>query len=131
MTAVPLDARATNDAVELTVPAALEFVRMVRLTAAAYADRLGFDIDEIEDIRVAVDELSSVLVESTNDGCTLTIRMASSAGSLHIEGAVPANGAPTLDELTGQILGAVLDSYDVACADGAATFRCRKALPSS
>src|SRR5919197_3598599 len=53
------------ETVRLTIPAALEFVRIARLTASGVASRVGFDVEEIEDLRVAVDELSSILVDST------------------------------------------------------------------
>jgi serine/threonine-protein kinase RsbW len=58
---------AEPEVVRLTIPAALEFVRIARLTASGVASRLGFDIDEIEDLRVAVDELSSILVDASTD----------------------------------------------------------------
>ena len=41
----------SNDIIILTVPAKPEYVMVARLTSAAFASRLGFDIDQIEDIK--------------------------------------------------------------------------------
>jgi hypothetical protein len=43
--------------VELSFPASVDLVVLARFTAATVAARAGFDIDEIEDLRLAVDEL--------------------------------------------------------------------------
>src|ERR1700683_666298 len=43
--------------VELSFPASVDLVVLARFTAATVAARAGFDIDEIEDPRLAVDEL--------------------------------------------------------------------------
>src|SRR5665213_4638368 len=59
---------ATDEAVKLSVPAALEYVRIVRLTGSGVASRLGFDIEEIEDLRVALDELASIAIEAADAG---------------------------------------------------------------
>ena len=34
-----------------------EFLRLARVTAAGLAGRLGFSFDEVEDLRLAIDEL--------------------------------------------------------------------------
>lgn len=46
-----------QETVELSFPAAVDLVVLARFTAATVAARAGFDIDEIEDLRLAVDEL--------------------------------------------------------------------------
>lgn len=55
-------ASADEDHIRLTVPARPEYVRLARLTASSLAARLGFTYDEIEDLRLAVDELCFLLV---------------------------------------------------------------------
>ena len=40
----------STDVVRLTVPATLEYVRIVRLAASGMASRYGFDVDEIENL---------------------------------------------------------------------------------
>jgi hypothetical protein len=46
-----------QEMVELSFPASVDLVVLARFTAATVAARAGFDIDEIEDLRLAVDEL--------------------------------------------------------------------------
>ncbi|ABW17579.1 ATP-binding protein [Alkaliphilus oremlandii] len=44
------------DEFKLTVPSKPEYVGVIRLTLAAIASRVGFDIEKIEDMKVAVAE---------------------------------------------------------------------------
>jgi len=46
-----------DERIELCFPALVDLVVLARFTAAAVGTRSGFDIDEIEDLRLAVDEL--------------------------------------------------------------------------
>ena len=48
--------------VRLDVPADASFVSLLRITAAALAARMNFAIDQIEDLRVMVDEAASLLL---------------------------------------------------------------------
>lgn len=45
-----------NMTVSLTLPNAPEFVSVARLALSGVADRMGFDVDDIEDLKVAVSE---------------------------------------------------------------------------
>ena len=82
---VQVDTTVTGETIRLSVPAALEYVRIVRLTASGVASRLGFDVEEIEDLRVAVDELASLVVESA-DGGELAVQFDVRDDILRIEG---------------------------------------------
>ncbi len=46
-----------RDVVELSIPVRADLVVLARLTAATVGSRAGFDVEEIEDLRLAVDEL--------------------------------------------------------------------------
>jgi serine/threonine-protein kinase RsbW len=122
---------AIGEVVRLSVPAALEYVRIVRLTASGVASRLGLDVDEIENLRVAVDELASTVVDAAGPGA-LEIAFSSDGGELRIEGHAPvAPGADVgVDELSAQILKAVCDDYELRVVDGTARFACSRRLPS-
>jgi hypothetical protein len=54
--AVP-EATAEHEVIKLCFPAIGDLVVLARFTAATVATRSGFNIDEIEDLRLAVDEL--------------------------------------------------------------------------
>jgi serine/threonine-protein kinase RsbW len=122
---------APGEEIRLSVPASLEYVRIVRLTTSAMASRLGFDVDEIENLRVAVDELSSTIVEGAPSG-ELTVTVSTTGSDFYIEGHAPiANGRTLeLDQLTAQILNAVCDKYELRVADGTARFVCLRRLPT-
>ncbi len=124
----------TGETIRLTVPAALEYVRIVRLTASGVASRLGFDVEEIEDLRVAVDELASLVVESA-DGGDLSVQFAVQDNALRIEGeAVLAAGRADnarVDDLTAQILAAVVDEWDLSTTDGSVRFSCVRRVPTA
>ncbi|AOY78246.1 histidine kinase [Clostridium formicaceticum] len=45
-----------SDIIKLSVPNKPEYVSIIRLTISGIANRMGFDIEEIEDIKVAISE---------------------------------------------------------------------------
>ena len=49
--------------IRLIVPAESRHVRLIRLTAAGVAADAGLDVDDVEDVRVAVTELFALLVD--------------------------------------------------------------------
>lgn len=48
--------------IELSLPFKAEYVSVARLTASGIAARMGFDIESVEDIKVALSEVCSKLV---------------------------------------------------------------------
>jgi serine/threonine-protein kinase RsbW len=59
------------DTVQVTLPPYSEYLRTVRLVAADAAVRAGLDVDEVEDFRIAVDELCHLLMTSTDHEVTV------------------------------------------------------------
>ena len=123
----------TGGDVRLVVPASPEYLRLVRLTAAGLASRLGFTFDEVEDLRIAVDELCFHLLGDANDdapnGDARTMDLVYSAGadSITITGRTGLTGAaPEPSELSEQILDALVDEHEVSGDDGVITFRLKK-----
>jgi len=57
----PLDTLG-GDLVELTVPAEPAYLAVLRTATAGLAARLSFSLDEIEDLRIAVDEACAMLL---------------------------------------------------------------------
>lgn len=124
----------TGGDVRLVVPAAPEYLRLVRLTAAGLASRLGFTFDEVEDLRIAVDELCFHLLGEDDEDEGLpddlrTMDLVYSAGPdvITITGRTGLSGAvPERSELSEQILDALVDEHEVSGADGMITFRLKK-----
>jgi serine/threonine-protein kinase RsbW len=52
----------TGDVIELTVPALASYLGVVRTATAGLAARMNFTLDEIEDLRIAVDEACVMLL---------------------------------------------------------------------
>jgi hypothetical protein len=49
---------AEREVIEISIPGSVDLVVLARFTAATIGTRAGFDLDEIDDLRLAVDELS-------------------------------------------------------------------------
>jgi serine/threonine-protein kinase RsbW len=60
--------QATPDLVELRIPCRAEWVALARLAVAAVANRLRFSIDEIEDVKLAVAEACTAVIQHENHG---------------------------------------------------------------
>jgi len=57
----------SQDRIALRLPCKAEYVSVARLTVSGIASRAGFDIDTVEDIKVAVSEVCSRLINTTDD----------------------------------------------------------------
>ena len=121
----------TGGDVRLVVPAAPEYLRLVRLTAAGLASRLGFTFDEVEDLRIAVDELCFHLLGGAGDRNgherTMDLTYSADADSITITGRTGLTGpVPETSDLSEQILDALVDEHEVAGGDGVIMFRLKK-----
>jgi O-succinylbenzoate synthase len=47
-----------REVIEISIPSSVDLVVLARFTAATVGARAGFDLDEMDDLRLAVDELS-------------------------------------------------------------------------
>jgi serine/threonine-protein kinase RsbW len=108
-----------EDEVRLAVPAKPEFLGLARVTAAGLASRLGFTFDQVEDLRLAIDEMCFSLTGSKGRDGVLEIRFALSPGGLVVEGAGKFTAPPPvhLSELSEVILDALVDEHSLG--DGA------------
>jgi hypothetical protein len=110
------DVRVVGEDVWLTVPPLSEFLRTVRLVAADAAGRAGLDYDEIEDFRIAVDELCHLLMTATNHDVSLTFGVVGS--SVVARGrAWTGTGLPPLSALSQSIVESVADHHDLSERD--------------
>ena len=107
-----------GDAIDLSLPVAADLLVVVRLTAAAVASRADFNVEDIEDLRLAVDELCLPLVRSAPEG-RLVLRFISHDDSVEITACIDGPGAdgPAVasdnseDALSAQILDALVDEH--------------------
>ncbi|MGC8511605.1 MAG: ATP-binding protein [Acidimicrobiales bacterium] len=115
-----------SDVVRLVVPARPEFLRLARVTAAGLAARFGFVYDEVEDIRLGVDEICfAALGGQERDGTVeITFRVAPQVIVVEGAGSFSDSGeAPGLNDLSRLVLAAVADEHDVKVAAHHVEFR--------
>jgi serine/threonine-protein kinase RsbW len=118
------------DTVRVTIPASPQYVQVVRLVAAGLASRLGFTIDDIEDLKIGVDELASYLTGLQGRDGTLELSFEIFDDRIEITGIGRLSEAQTVrDELTDfsrMILETVVDEASLVRHDGRPTFALRK-----
>jgi serine/threonine-protein kinase RsbW len=111
--------------VTVTFPASPEYLRLARIATADAASRAGLDYEEIDDVRIAVSELCSVV--SLDQRATITLSFAVGPGVLEVSG-VSATGSATVaaNELSQAIIAAVVDEHTLATDDGNTRFHVTK-----
>ena len=103
--------------VRLAVPAAPQFVRLVRLAAADIGARAGFGLDEIDDLRMAVDELCFALTGIEGRDGELEVRFSLAGPEVVVDGTGRFTSGTASTDLSphtvirDQILGSVLDQH--------------------
>lgn len=109
-------------------------VRVCRLLLAGLGDELDLDVEQIEDLRIAVDELAYLVVDAdvVPDG-PLRVEAEVTAGRLEVRGSVETPegwDAPALEQgsIQARLLGRVADEHGVDAAPGAFHFRFVKTL---
>jgi serine/threonine-protein kinase RsbW len=112
------------DVVELSIPVRADLVVLARLTAATVASRSGFDVEEIEDLRLAVDELCVSLVGEGSEG-RLALRFVRADDDIEVSCTYHPesgqDGAATgfsSDGLSARILDALVDDHGMDGGDG-------------
>jgi hypothetical protein len=103
--------------VSLTLPPFSEYLRTVRLVAADAALRAGLDYDEVEDFRIAVDELCHLLMSSTDH--EISVAFGVSGASVRARGRArprstgEGSALAPLSELSRTIVTSVTDHHDL------------------
>jgi len=111
----------TRDVVSVRLPASGAYLAVLRTTTASLAARLDFTLDEIEDLRIAVDEASALLIAGAVEGADLTSVFEMSADSIHISVSTMTAGgaqgsssssAPARDSFAWTVLSALAGEVD-------------------
>jgi serine/threonine-protein kinase RsbW len=114
------DAAASDEeAVTVSVPADVSFVSTLRLATASLAARCGLTVDDIEDLRLAVDEACALLLPHAQLGTLLDTRFTLAPGRLAVDATIRSNDGAELDR-TGfawTVLGALASTVDVEQKD--------------
>jgi serine/threonine-protein kinase RsbW len=112
------------DEVHLSLPADVGYVATIRLTAAGLAARCDLTVDEIEDLRLAVDEACGLVLAHATAGEALSLHFDLSAGLIAVEVSVP--GEREID--TGGLSWIVLSELATSVADVSGSGRVALAL---
>lgn len=113
----------SDDIVVLTVPADGAYLSVLRTATAGLAARLHFTLDEIEDLRIAVDEACAMLLRGAANGTELTCTFEVGADVLAVAVSVPAAGQrlPGRQTFAWMVLDALAGDVNARLADGRAT----------
>jgi serine/threonine-protein kinase RsbW len=125
-----------GDRVQLVFPARGDLVVLARLVASAISARAGFDIEDLEDLRLAVGELCLMAMHGSDaQHGDLCLEFVVSPDVIDISctlgGAAPALAVQSADEmeaehLSQQILAALVDDHGRQQEDGSARAWLRK-----
>lgn len=113
------DQTTVDDVVELRLPAASAYLSVLRTATAGLAARLDFTLDEIEDLRIAVDEACALLIPDAAEGADLTCRFSLSPDALSVTVEVPSRTgrAPQRNTFAWTVLTALAGEVDARAGD--------------
>jgi serine/threonine-protein kinase RsbW len=105
---------AAEDRVTIRMPAEGAYLSVLRTATAGLAARLDFTLDEIEDLRIAVDEACGLLLSQAIPGADLDCDFTLAEDSVTITVSVPSQRAqlPARDTFAWTVLSALAGSVD-------------------
>lgn len=120
------------DRITLTLPARGEYARTVRMTAAELASRMGMSLDDIDDVRIAVEEAFVFTAEHAGDDGEVTFSFIMHPDAIEAEAWAlgEACGEPGEDDAEGRyarfILESVCDEFEMLSHDDECRIRLLK-----
>lgn len=110
-------------ATSLAFPADTAYVALSRTVAASMAARADLPIDQLEDVRLAVDEAVTQIITDAAPGATVECRFTVTETGLHIEvaGRSRSHRVPPTETFGWTVLSALVDSLTAGVDDGVLT----------
>ncbi|OIV35513.1 anti-sigma regulatory factor [Mangrovactinospora gilvigrisea] len=110
-----------QDFVEVRLPANGAYLSVLRTATAGLAARLDFTLDEIEDLRIAVDEACAILLQQAVPEGLLTCSFRQVGDSLWVTVSAPTTDgrAPERDTFAWTVLTALAGEVEATVADEA------------
>ncbi|WP_222853818.1 hypothetical protein [Fodinicola acaciae] len=117
-----------TDIVSLRLPASGAYLSVLRTATAGLAARLDFTLDDIEDLRIAVDEACAMLLPEAQHGSDLQCVFELSAEAIGVQVSVASSATrePSRDTFAWMVLSALAGDVDSALADGQLSIRLLK-----
>ena len=111
---------APADVVEMRVPADGAYIATLRLTAASLAARCDLTIDDIEDLRLAVDEACALLLPHASSGSVMDASFRLTPGDLTVRTSVDSRDTATPDRsgFAWSVLSALASDVEVEDSGG-------------
>jgi serine/threonine-protein kinase RsbW len=124
----PAIQRPDGDIVEVRVPAHASYVSTLRLTTASLAARCELTIDDIEDLRLAVDEACALLLPHAIPGSTLDTRFELAYARLEVAASITSVDDAHVDRdgFAWTVLGALAARVEVSTENGRLTIALTK-----
>lgn len=118
----------TIERVEITLPSDPSYLALLRSSGAALGARLDFTLDEIEDLRIAVDEAGALLLTRADFGAPLRCAFGIGLDELTIEVSVRSAAPSAIDRssFAWTVLEALAGPVEVRAADGEVRLLLRK-----
>lgn len=123
----------SGSVIKISMPTDPKFISVIRMTASSIANQIGFNIEEIEDIKIAVSEASTNVIKYTNVD-TFELKFAEGKDFIEIEVRDDGQGLdpsqitlPNFDEdredggLGIYIMKALMDEVDIHSTKGEGT----------
>jgi len=103
-----------RDAVSVRMPAASAYLSVLRTATAGLAARLDFTIDQIEDLRIAVDEACAMLLRQAVPGTDLITEFELDGHEMivRVEVSTVGTAEPRRDDFAWMVLTALADDVD-------------------
>ena len=108
------------DGLTIGFPAKPGYLTVSRLNAAAVGAAAGFDIDELDDLRLAVNEAVTWLLADEHAGGAIELVLHAEEGRVSVAGARTGSDLPARrsDDLIQAILGATVDEFELVADPG-------------
>ncbi|NJA55490.1 anti-sigma regulatory factor [Streptomyces sp. NEAU-H3] len=109
----------TEDFVEVRLPAAGAYLSVLRTATAGLAARLDFTLDEIEDLRIAVDEACAILLQQAVRGSVLrcVFRLIGEALEVIVSAPTTDGRAPERDTFAWTVLSALAGKVESSVSE--------------
>jgi hypothetical protein len=106
--------------VRLKIPAASRYLRLARLMASGFVVDLDFGMDDVEALRVAVDELAAAVIDGCHDTDVLDLSFKVVDGAAIVEGSCRTDAGPLgeLHAVARSLLDLLADDYTLADGNG-------------
>ena len=106
------------DTISMLIPLKAEYVSIARLTVSGIASRMGFDIDTIEDIKVALSEVLGKFIEKKSMTERVNVDFQCLEDGISIKFKDPDQSIPGLfdndtDKFALAIIGSLMDGIEI------------------